>query len=69
MNRYYYSLLSEATSARDEGMKIFDSRSSERLARDEVVVRPALDPNKALIDAILSLDEDNEFEVEQRKRA
>lgn len=69
MNRYYYSLLSEATSAKDEGMKIFDSRSSERLARDEVVVRPALDPNKALIDAILGLGEEPELEAEQRKRA
>jgi hypothetical protein len=69
MNRYYHSLLSEATSSKEEGLKIFDTRSSERLARDEVIVRPALDPNKALIDAILSLAEDQELEVEHRKRA
>ncbi len=69
MNRYYSSLLSEATSAKDEGMKIFDSRSVERLARDEVLVRPVLDPNRVLMDAILSMDDEPEPEAEQRKRA
>ena len=50
-------------------MRIFDSRSAERLARDEVLVRPVLDPNRVLMDASLSMDEEPEAEVEQKKRA
>jgi hypothetical protein len=68
MNRYYYNLLNEGVAAKDENRKVFDSRSSDRLARDEVLVRPVMDPDRALLDAILRLQEDND-EVEIRRRA
>jgi len=37
----------------------FDSRSSERLSRDEVLMRPVTDPNAVLIRAIIQLESES----------
>lgn len=37
----------------------FDNRSSERLSRDEVLMRPATDPNAVLIKAIIQLESES----------
>lgn len=43
------------TSLVEDEKSPFDNRSSERLSRDEVVVRSVADPNAALLEAILLL--------------
>jgi hypothetical protein len=62
MSAYFKLLATSFGDATGPQHNVFDQRSSERLVRDEVLVRAARDPDAALIDAIRKNAEDKNTE-------
>lgn len=61
-------LLSSSISSNQETVKIFDQRSSERLVRDEVVLRAPKDPYSSFLEAVMELQSNTKNHDNEEKQ-